>query len=136
MKNVAFFIIALFSFAQVSFAQQTKYQLSSHILDITTGKPAANVKITLSKMEKDEKWIIVDENITDSNGRIGNFLKHTGKSNGGIYKLTFHTSSYFALLGQKSFYPFIEVVFEITGDEHFHVPITLSAFGYSTYRGS
>ena len=62
--------------------------------------------------------------------------KQDGKDNSGIYKLTFHTSPYFKSLGQKSFYPFIEVVFELVDNEHYHVPITLSPFGYSTYRGN
>jgi 5-hydroxyisourate hydrolase len=58
------------------------------------------------------------------------------KENKGIYKLTFYTKEYFSAKNVETFYPFIEVVFEIEGTNHFHVPITLSAFGYSTYRGN
>ncbi|UPT66564.1 MAG: hydroxyisourate hydrolase [Sphingobacteriales bacterium JAD_PAG50586_3] len=136
MKKVAVLIFAIVAFAQLSLAQETKYQLSSHILDITTGKPATDVKITLSKKDNKDNWIKVDEKNTDSNGRIKDFLKQDGKDNTGIYKLTFHTSPYFKSLGYKSFYPFIEVVFELVDNEHYHVPITLSPFGYSTYRGN
>lgn len=136
MKKGTLFIIAFIAIAQFCFAQDSNFQLSSHILDITTGKPAADVRITLSKRDKNQNWIQVDEKITDANGRIKDFLKQEGKDNTGIYKLTFHTSPYFSSLGQKSFYPFIEVVFELTDNEHYHVPITLSPFGYSTYRGS
>lgn len=78
----------------------------------------------------------MEEKVTDSNGRIKDFLKLDGKSNAGIYKLTYHVSPYFKKLGHKTFYPFIEVVFELTDNEHYHVPITLSPFGYSTYRGN
>lgn len=136
MKRAAFLILTLIALTQVSCAQTAKFQLSSHILDITSGKPAADVKIALSKKDNNDKWVVVEEKNTDSNGRITDFLKQGGKSNTGIYKLTFNTSPYFKALGQKSFYPFIEVVFELADDEHYHVPITLSPFGYTTYRGS
>ena len=136
MKKTTLLLLTLIALVQFSFAQETKYQLSSHILDITTGKPAAAVKITLSKKDKNDNWTTIDEKNTDVNGRIKDFLKQDGTNNTGIYKLTFHTSSYFETLGQKSFYPFIEVVFELVDNEHYHVPITLSPFGYSTYRGN
>lgn len=136
MKKVIFIIIALVALAHVGFAQEAKFQLSSHILDITTGKPAKDVKITLSKRDSNNNWTTVEEKNTDSNGRIKDFLKQEGKDHTGIYKLTFHTSPYFKSLGHKSFYPFIEVVFELVDNEHYHVPITLSPFGYSTYRGN
>ncbi len=135
MKKAAILILFITSLTLPGFAQGD-FQLSSHILDITTGKPAANVQIILSRMDEKKNWIVVEEKQTDSNGRIKDFLKQTGKSNAGIYKLTFHTAPYFKSLGQKSFYPFIEVVFELTDNEHYHVPITLSPYGYATYRGS
>lgn len=77
----------------------------------------------------------MEEKVTDKDGRIKDFLKY-GTDNKGIYKLVFLTKPYFEAKGQKSFYPFIEVVFEIQSEDHFHVPLTLSPFGYSTYRGS
>ncbi|QOW11922.1 hydroxyisourate hydrolase [Kaistella flava (ex Peng et al. 2021)] len=127
----------MLAFASFSFGQEAKFQLSSHILDITKGEPAPGVKISLSKQDKAGKWIAVDEKITDQNGRITDFLKVTkGVDNQGIYKLTYFVEPYFKKLNQNSFYPFIEVVFEIKGESHFHVPITLSAYGYSTYRGN
>lgn len=116
------------------------YQLSSHILDIVKGKPASNVKVVLGKMVSGgESWIVLDEKVTDKDGRIADFLKvENGKesSNNGIYRLTFYTKPYFESQNLPTFYPFIEVVFELTGDLHYHVPITLSPYGYSTYRGS
>jgi len=136
MKKTIFLVLALLALTQLTFAQETKFQLSSHILDITSGKPATGVKITLSKKDKKDNWVIVDEKNTDINGRIKDFLRQDGKDNSGVYKLTFHTSPYFKSVGQKSFYPFIEVVFELADNEHYHVPITLSPFGYSTYRGN
>ena len=118
-------------------AQEANYQLSSHILDISLGKPASNVKISLARQDHNGEWKTIDEKITDENGRIKNFLKEEKNVNHqGIYKLTYYTKPYFKSLGQESFYPFIEVVFELKDNNHYHVPITLSAFGYSTYRGN
>ena len=134
MRNSILILLILFS----AFIQaQEKYQLSSHILDISQGKPAPNVKIALSKQDKNQNWILIDEKYTDNNGRIKNFLKEeSNKNNNGVYKLTFYITPYFEKLKQKTFYPFIEVVFEIKDNQHYHIPITLSPYGYSTYRGN
>ncbi|AZQ63536.1 hydroxyisourate hydrolase [Flammeovirga pectinis] len=135
MKNfITGLLILLYS--GISYSQES-YQLSSHILDVTKGAPAQNVKIKLEKLKSDKSWISIDQKVTDENGRIKDFLKSTDKTNHkGIYKLTYFVSPYFKKQGIESFYPFIEVVFEIKDDKHYHVPITLSAFGYSTYRGN
>lgn len=135
-------IICLLSLLPVlGFAQQTSpaYQLSTHILDIGQGKPAPGVLVRLEQYDAAKKtWSQVAENKTDAAGRIGDFLPTAGQKTPatGIYKLVFMTKPYFAAKQQTSFYPFIEVVFELTDGAHYHVPITLSAFGYSTYRGS
>lgn len=111
--------------------------MSSQILNLTQGKPAPDFKISLSKQDDTEKRVTLDEKYTDVNGRITDFLKvNNGTSQHGIFKLTYFVESYFEKLNQSSFYPFIEVVFEIKDDNHYHVPITLSPFGYSTYRGN
>ena len=135
MKN-GFLTFAFLLLATLTFAQEKTYQLSSHILDISKGAPAAGVTIQLEKMDSDtKKWIFVDKKVTDKNGRIGDFLP-SGNENKGIYKLTYLVSDYFKKSNTESFYPFIEVVFQIKDGNHYHVPITLSAFGYSTYRGN
>ena len=119
-----------------TFAQTNNFQLSSHILDVSKGLPGADVKIKLEKYNKQSKtWAFVDEKNTDTNGRISDFLP-SEKDNLGIFKLTYYTSDYFKKKNTESFYPYIEVVFEIKDKNHYHVPITLSAYGYSTYRGS
>mgnify|MGYP000150566979 FL=1 len=134
MRNLILILLIFFS----AFIQaQEKYQLSSHILDISQGKPAPNVKIALSKQDKNQNWVLIDEKYTDNNGRIKDFLKEeSNKNNNGVYKLTFYITPYFEKLKQKTFYPFIEVVFEIKDNQHYHIPITLSPYGYSTYRGN
>ena len=88
-------------------------------------------------MDNEDQWTVIDEKITDTNGRVKDFLPQNEESdNKGIYKLTFHTEPYFNSQEKSSFYPFIEVVFEIKDNSHYHVPITLSPYGYSTYRGN
>ena len=120
----------------LAYSQSKTFQLSSHILDISKGMPASDVRIRLEKLETNKKaWSIIEEKVTDANGRIPDFLSNE-RSNEGIYKLTFLTADYFKNQNIESFYPFIEVVFEIKDNKHYHVPITLSAYGYSTYRGN
>ncbi|MEO7049498.1 MAG: hydroxyisourate hydrolase [Ferruginibacter sp.] len=135
MKNLTLIIFLAF-LSSLTFAQQNHYQLSTHILDVSKGTPAAGVPISLEKYNAQTSvWTVVDKKITDSNGRIPDFLP-ANNSNRGIYKLTFFTSDYFKKNNSESFYPFIEVVFQIKDEKHYHVPITLSAYGYSTYRGN
>lgn len=134
MKNLI--TVALTLFTSIIFAQKNNYQLSSHILDVSKGIPVSGVSIKLEKYnEQNKTWHLVDEKITDKNGRITDFL-NSEKSNIGIYKLTYFTNDYFKKNNIESFYPFIDVVFQIKDQNHYHVPITLSAFGYATYRGN
>ena len=133
-KLISTFAFAIFT--MFTFAQKNNFQLSSHILDVSKGMPASGVSIRLEKSSEQAKtWSFVDEKITDTNGRITDFLS-SEKSNLGIYKLTYFVSDYFKKNNTESIYPFIEVVFQIKDQNHYHVPITLSAFGYSTYRGN
>ncbi|SUT96568.1 transthyretin-like periplasmic protein [Actinobacillus lignieresii] len=114
------------------------YQLSTHILDINKGKPAADVQVELYKLNNENgNWQQIAKNITDKNGRIAEFLPiQEGLNNNGVYKLKFQVKDYFERLQEQSFYPFVEVSFELNDHSHYHVPITLSPYGYSTYRGS
>ena len=135
MKKVLFALFFALA-TSINYAQTNTYQLSSHILDVSKGAPASGVTIRLEKYnEKTKIWSFVAEKITDENGRITDFLNQS-KSNLGIYKLTYFTTEYFKRSNIESFYPFIDVVFQIKDDKHYHVPITLSAFGYATYRGN
>ena len=116
--------------------QQTnqEYQLSTHILDINKGQPAPNVRIALYKTVSNQ-WVKISDGTTDNNGRIKNFLP-MNIDNSGTYKLSFFVKEYFENQGLKSIYPYVEVVFDIEGNGHYHIPITISANGYSTYRGN
>ncbi|MBB2148171.1 hydroxyisourate hydrolase [Pedobacter gandavensis] len=129
-------LILLVGFTFSGIAQSQKFQLSSHILDISRGLPAQGVLIRLEKQNGNKQWTFIAENKTNQQGRIQDFLPYGNKGNKGIFKLTYFIEPYFKSLKQNSFYPFIEVVFEIKDDQHYHVPITLSPYGYSTYRGN
>lgn len=129
-------VLAMSATASFAAGDQDKYQLSSHILDISTGKPAPNVDVKLM-MQDDGAWKLLSTKTTDDNGRINNFLPNNRNvDHDGTYKLIFETTPYFRNQSLESFYPYVEVNFNIKGDKHYHVPITLSAYGYSTYRGS
>ncbi len=139
MKTLIICLLSLLPLLGLAQTTLPAYQLSTHILDIGQGKPAPGVLVRLEKYDAAKKtWSQVAEKQTDAAGRIGDFLPTAGQKTPatGIYKLVFMTKPYFAARHQTSFYPFIEVVFELADGAHYHVPITLSAFGYSTYRGS
>ena len=110
-------------------------QLTTHILDTTQGKPAAGVQIVLYQQQGTD-WKEIVRGITNHDGRITDWLPKEELLPPGLYKLKFETGDYYKQLMISSFYPFVEVVFSITDQLHYHVPLLLNPFGYSTYRGS
>jgi 5-hydroxyisourate hydrolase len=110
-------------------------QLTTHILDTTKGKPAFGVHVILYHHKKEE-WIEVTKGVTNNDGRIPDLLKKGTVMELGTYKLKFETQSYFAKQSIQTFYPFVEITFQVTTEEHYHVPLLLNPYGYSTYRGS
>ena len=111
-------------------------QITSHILDTSRGQPAEGVLITLMQ-QRDDDWLMLGTGNTNSDGRVADFTGDVDALPAGIYKLTFYLAEYYAGLSQQAFYPYVDVVFEINGDgQHYHVPLLLNPFGYSTYRGS
>lgn len=111
--------------------------LSTHVLDATTGRPAAGVAVRLEH-RGDGGWGPAGQGQTGADGR----LRLAGSDGGGdfgpgVYRITFGSGAYFAASGTPSFYPEVAITFEMTGPgEHYHVPLLLSPFAYSTYRGS
>ncbi len=110
-------------------------QVTTHILDTSKGKPAWGVTITLFEKVGTE-WLEVAKGITNKDGRISNLLKEEELLPFAIYKLSFDTKHYFDATEVETFYPIVDIVFEIKTEEHYHIPLLLSSFGYSTYRGS
>lgn len=109
-------------------------QLTTHILDTSLGKPAQNVSIILEQNQA-SSWNKIAEGATNEDGRIS-LLPADKILDIGIYRLTFDTQSYFKKQNIKTFYPSVTIEFEITDATHYHVPLLLNPFGYSTYRGS
>jgi len=106
------------------------------MLNTSTGKPAAGVAVSLQRLD-DETWETLGRWRTDEQGRVANLSPPEKSMTAGIYRMVFGTKEYFDGQGVSTFYPTIEVVFEIKiTDEHYHVPVLVSPFGYSTYRGS
>lgn len=110
-------------------------QLTTHILDTTKGKPARGVT-TILFQQQNEEWEQLTLGSTNADGRIPNLLQKDIILEPGIYKIRFETKEYFEKQGVQTFYPFVEIIFTITDNEHYHVPLLLNPFGYSTYRGS
>jgi 5-hydroxyisourate hydrolase len=115
-------------------------QITTHILNTASGKPAQGVTIILYKGENDDPvatgWKEIARGKTNEDGRISNLLDKERVAGIGMYKMRFETKDYFDQQGIATFYPYIEIVFNIPSGEHYHIPLLLSPFGYSTYRGS
>ncbi len=110
--------------------------ISTHILDTTIGRPAAGVSVTLSHRNKDD-WQLITEAVTDPDGRCKDLLPPAHPLQSGIYRIHFKTSAYFTQHYQQGLYPYIEIVFDVRNSEqHYHIPLLLTANGYTTYRGS
>lgn len=111
--------------------------ISTHILDTSRGRPAAGVSIALEVLNAGEGWSQLSAAETDADGRVTQFGVSESQLIPGTYRLVFGVAKYFESLQQQSFYPEVVVTFLIEGAaEHYHVPLLISPFGYSTYRGS
>ncbi|WP_145263610.1 hydroxyisourate hydrolase [Planctomycetes bacterium Pan216] len=111
--------------------------ISTHILDTGRGRPASGVPVVLQVRDSSGKWRRLGEQTTDADGRVKRLLPKGHTFPKGVYRLTFDTSAYYRKLGQETFYPEVTIIFAVRDEsEHFHVPLLLSPFGYSTYRGS
>lgn len=110
-------------------------QITTHVLDTSTGKPAEGIKIKLYFLNNDS-WDLIAEGVTNKDGRMSDLIKAGKVTSTGVYKMNFDTGSYFSERNIKKFYPFVEIVFETDSSEHYHIPLLLNPFGYSTYRGS
>ena len=133
MKKILLVVLVLLFSVIKGYCVEVKHQLSTHILDVSKGVGAPEVEVQLfKKVKENNTWVLIDKKKTDSNGRIKEFLVENGVSNKGVYKLVFLVAEYFK---GDTFYPEVDVVFEIIDDSHYHVPITISNFGYSTDRG-
>jgi 5-hydroxyisourate hydrolase len=114
--------------------------ISTHILDTSRGRPAGQVKVSLERVI-DGAFQPIGESTTNDDGRVRGLLPEGADApaglQAGVYRLTFQIADYFKGRGQTCFYPSVSITFDVTSaDEHYHVPLLISPFGYSTYRGS
>jgi 5-hydroxyisourate hydrolase len=110
-------------------------QITSHILDTTRGKPASNIIIVLYRGENDQ-WTEIARGKTNNDGRLVDLLNNDDVLQIGIYKMRFETKDYFDKDRIPTFYPYVEIVFDIQSTDHYLIHLLLNQFGYSTYRGS
>lgn len=112
-------------------------RISTHVLDVATGKPAARLAVRLERSTGSGEWTLLAASHTDSDGRCAQLLPENATLDPGMYRLTFDTAKYQATNHIEPLYPFIEITFHVRdGDSHFHLPLLLSPYGYTTYRGS
>jgi 5-hydroxyisourate hydrolase len=110
-------------------------QITTHVLDVSTGRPAVNVEVGL-EVQNGDAWRELGRARTDNDGRLKGLLGATALGVG-VYRLILHTGAYFAERRIATLYPQVNIVFEVRdATQHYHIPLLLSPFGYSTYRGS
>jgi 5-hydroxyisourate hydrolase len=106
--------------------------ITTHVLDTTRGRPAAGIPVKLDFHVSDQEWKELGRGVTDADGRIRTLMDPGAGLTKGVYRLTFDVESY-----QRGFYPHVVLVFRVDDpNEHYHVPLLLGTFGYTTYRGS
>ncbi len=110
--------------------------ITTHILDTSRGRPAHGVVVVLDSQSGDSHREL-GRGETDADGRLRTLLPQGAPIAAGVYRLTFHTAAYFKAIGVEGFYPEVTIAFEIKDPaQHYHVPLLLNPYGYSTYRGS
>jgi 5-hydroxyisourate hydrolase len=111
--------------------------ITTHVLDTARGRPAPGVHVILERRQPDGGWTRVGDGHTDDDGRLRTLTPEGAPVAPGVYRLTFDTGRYFEARQVRAFYPNVTVTVEVLDNGgHYHVPLLLSPFGYSTYRGS
>lgn len=110
--------------------------ITTHVLDTSRGRPGSGIKIVL-EYNDGNAWSEIARGQTNFDGRLPDLLTADFHLLAGIYRLTFDTRAYYESQSEHGFYPYVDVVFEVKDPtQHYHVPLLLNPFGYSTYRGS
>jgi 5-hydroxyisourate hydrolase len=112
-------------------------QISTHVLDVSQGRPAKGVPVRLERREPAGEWRMLASSQTDADGRCAQLLPNNEALRAGTYRLAFDTSSYHRAQKIQGLYPVVEITFQVQDDDsHFHIPLLLSPHSYTTYRGS
>ncbi len=112
-----------------------KNPITTHVLDVSRGRPAGGIAVQLDRRAADGVWQMIGSGATHKDGRLHDLTDEPLQAT--AYRLRFDTEDYFASQGTDGFYPAVTIEFQVAAtDEHYHVPLLISPFGYSTYRGS
>ncbi|KAI8997219.1 hydroxyisourate hydrolase [Pilobolus umbonatus] len=113
-----------------------KSPVTCHVLIASKGIPGIGIDVKIEKLEQNE-FTLLSTSQTNSDGRCPTLLPDGYKAEKGIYRVTFNTREYFTGIGERCFYPYVQIVFELTNpEEHYHIPLLISPYSYTTYRGS
>ena len=136
MKALRITLTALSLSAISSLALAAGNPLSVHVLNLENGLPSPGVNVTLEK-HVGQNWQPLAQGVTNEQGRNGELFPDKQAMEAGQYRVVFKTGDYFKKAGRDTFFPEIPVIFEVkNADQHYHIPLLLSPYGFSTYRGS
>jgi len=112
-------------------------RISTHVLDVTQGKPAREVAVRLDRQGSKGEWVTLSSSRTDADGRCNQLLPDHDALGAGLYRLAFDTAGYYLAQKVTGFYPVVEITFQVReGESQFHIPLLLNPYGFATYRGS
>lgn len=136
MRIIRHLIVCAALAATTLAASAAQNPLSVHVLDQGSGQPGAGIQVTLEQ-RKGTEWMQLASGVTNEQGRIPALYPEGKAMAAGDYRIVFRTGEHFARKGQPTFFPRIPVEFTVDAPaQHYHIPLLLSPFGYSTYRGN
>ncbi len=134
--SLAAILVSMPAFSFAANAEPVKNPISVHVLNLKSGTPSEGVTVVLDKKEGD-KWVKLSSAVTSRDGRINALYPDGKEMQPGDYRVTFETGKYYADHNEDTFFSEIPVIIHVSkAGEHYHVPLLLSQYGYSTYRGS
>lgn len=114
-----------------------KSPITCHVLIASKGTPGRGIDVQIEKLNESGIFYVLSSAKTDNDGRCPTLLPADYNAERGIYKVTFETQAYFDSIGEKCFYPYVQIIFELSNpQEHYHIPLLISPYSYTTYRGS
>ncbi|WP_338573942.1 hydroxyisourate hydrolase [Pseudomonas canadensis] len=136
MKTLSMTLAALSLSSLCNLALADGNPLSVHVLNLENGLPSAGVSVTLEQQVGDQ-WQSLSEGVTNQQGRITELFPADRSMKPGEYRVVFKTGDYYKKAGRETFFPEVPVIFQVKqADQHYHIPLLLSPYGFSTYRGS
>ncbi|WP_231422653.1 hydroxyisourate hydrolase [Pseudomonas sp. Leaf59] len=136
MKTLSMTLAALSLSGLCTLAQADGNPLSVHVLNLENGLPSAGVNVTLEQHVGDQ-WQSLSAGVTNPQGRIAELFPANRSMTPGEYRVVFKTGDYYKKASRETFFPEVPVIFQVKqADQHYHIPLLLSPYGFSTYRGS